>query len=174
MILEERFKLKVHRETREVPVYELTVGKSGLKIPHTVEGSCVPEDFTNVGEPRKAGEKPLCAIGMRTNGNNVTVWSRGMTLNQICHYLDGIGIDRPLIDKTGVADTEKFDIKLEFSVDETTPGLHQQTVGDAGYQGDALFPSLFTAIQQVGLKLTPAKGPGQFVVIESVERPSAN
>jgi len=173
-ILEDRFKLKVHRETREVPVYELTVAKGGLKIKHTEPGSCVDEDLTNVGRPPEPGEKPLCVIGMRINGNNVTVWSRGMTLNQICHYLDGIGIDRPVIDKTDVADTQKFDIQLEFSVDETTPGLHPRSVGDAGYQGDPLFPSLFTAVQQVGLKLVPARGPAQFVVVDGVERPSGN
>jgi bla regulator protein BlaR1 len=173
-ILEDRFKLKAHQETREVPVYELTVAKGGLKIQHTEPGGCVDEDLTNVGRPRGPGGKPLCVIGKRTNGNNVTVWSRGMTLNQICHYLDGIGIDRPVIDKTDVADTEKFDIQLQFSVDETTPGIHPQTVGDAGYQGDPLFPSLFTAMQQVGLKLVPARGPGQFVVIDSVEKPSGN
>jgi bla regulator protein blaR1 len=173
-ILEDRFKLKARRETREVPVYEVTVAKGGLKIPHTEPGSCVDEDLANVGRPRGPGEKPLCVIGRRTNGNNVTVWSRGMTLGQICHYLDGMGIDRPVIDKTDVADTEKFDMQLEFSVDETTPGIHPQTVGDAGYQGDPLFPSLFTALQQLGLKLVPARGPGQFMVIDGVEKPSGN
>jgi bla regulator protein BlaR1 len=173
-ILEDRFKLKVRRETREVPVYELTVAKGGLKIPHTVPGSCKEEDLVNVGRPPQPGEKPLCVIGRRTNGNNITVWSRGMTLNQICHYLDTMGIDRPVIDKTDVADTEKFDIQLQFSIDETTPGLHPQSVGDAGYQGDPLFPSLFTALQEVGLKLVPARGPGQFMVIDGVEKPSGN
>jgi uncharacterized protein (TIGR03435 family) len=173
-ILEDRFKLKVRRETREVPVYELTVAKGGLKIMHTEPGSCTEETLTNLGRPPAPGETPLCIIGRRTNGNNITVWSRGMTLNQICHYLDGIGIDRPLIDKTDVADTEKFDIQLEFSIDETTPGLHPRSVGDAGYQGDPLFPSLFTALQQVGLKLVPGRGPAQFVVVDSVERPSGN
>jgi bla regulator protein blaR1 len=176
MILEDRFKLKVHRETREVPVYELTVAKGGLKLPHTVPGSCVPEDLWNLAIPPKPGDKPLCLMGMRrTDATNVTLWSRGMTLNQICHYLDFIGIDRPLIDKTGVGDGELFDIQLQFSIDDSTPGLHPRDTGEGlGTAGDAAFPSLFTAIQQLGLKLVPAKGPGKFVVIDGVERPSGN
>jgi bla regulator protein blaR1 len=176
MILEDRFKLKVHRETREVPVYELTVAKGGLKIQHTVPGSCAPDNLQNVGRRPEPGEKPLCAMGMRrTDAPNVTIWSRGMTLNQICHYLDGIGIDRPLIDKTGVADTELFDIQLQFSIDDSTPGLHPHDTGDdTGAPGGTVFPSLFTAIQQLGLKLVPAKGPAKFLVIDSVERLSGN
>jgi bla regulator protein BlaR1 len=176
VILEDRFKLKVRVETREVPVYELTVAKGGLKIPHTVPGSCTAETPGNMTARPKPGDKPLCVIGMRrTDGPNVTVWSRGMTLDQICHYLDGIGIDRPLIDKTGVADTELFDIQLQFSIDDTTPGLHPRDTGDeAASANSAAFPSLFTAMQQLGLKLVPAKGPGKFVVIDGVERPSEN
>jgi bla regulator protein BlaR1 len=176
MILEDRFKLKVHRETREVPVYELTVAKGGLKLPHTVPGSCVPEELWNLAIPPKPGDKPLCLMGMRrTSGANVTIWARGMTLNEICHYLDGIGIDRPLIDKTGVADTELFDMQLQISIDDTTPGLHPRDTGEGlGTTGDAAFPSLFTAMQQLGLKLVPAKGPAKFVVIDGVERPSGN
>jgi bla regulator protein BlaR1 len=176
MILEDRFKLKVHRETREVPVYELTVAKGGLKLPHTVPGSCVPETLENLGRPPEPGEKPMCVIGMRrTDATNVTVWSRGMTLNQICHYLDGIGIDRPLIDKTGVGDAELFDMQLQFSIDDKTPGLHPRDTGDeAASANTPAFPSLFTAMQQLGLKLVPAKGPAKFVVIDGVERPSAN
>jgi bla regulator protein blaR1 len=176
MILEDRFKLKVHRETREVPVYELTVAKGGLKLPHTVPGSCVPEELWNLAIPPKPGDKPLCVMGMRRTGAaNVTIWARGMTVNNICHYLDGIGIDRPLIDKTGVADAELFDMQLQFSIDDSTPGLHPRDAGDdAATPGGTAFPSLFTAIQQFGLKLVPAKGPGKFVVIDGVERPSGN
>jgi uncharacterized protein (TIGR03435 family) len=176
MILEDRFKLKVHRETRQVPVYELTVAKGGLKIKRTVPGSCAPETLENLGRPPEPGEKPLCVIGMRRNdASNVTIWSRGMTLNQICHYLDGIGIDRPLIDKTGVADTELFDMQLEFSIDDSTPGMQpREGAGETGVESTVAFPSLFTAIQQLGLKLVPAKGPGKFVVVDGVERPSGN
>lgn len=174
-ILEDRFKLKMRRETREVPVYELTVTKGGLKIPLTVPGSCTEESLANLGRPPEPGEKPLCIIGRRINGNNVTVWSRGMTLNEICHYLDVIGIDRPVIDKTGAEDTQLYDMNLQFSIDETTPGLHPRDAGaDPAPAGDESFPSLFTALEQLGLKLVPAKGPGQFMVVDSVEKPSGN
>ncbi len=147
-ILEDRFKLKVHRETREVPVYELTLAKGGLKLPHTVPGSCVPEELWNLAIPPKPGDKPLCVMGMRRpDATNVTIWARGMTLNNICHYLDVIGIDRPLIDKTAVSDSELFDMELQFSIDDSTPGLHPRDTGDeAAGTNSAAFPSLFTAI----------------------------
>lgn len=176
LILEDRFKVKVHRETREVPVYELSVAKGGLRIQHTTPGSCAPMNLENVGRPLEPGEKPLCIIGMRrTDAANVTVWSRGMTLDQICHYLDGIGLDRPLIDKTGVPDTELFDIQLQFSIDDSTPGLHpRDTAEDTGGLGGAAFPSLFTAVRQLGLRLVPSKGPGNFLIIDSVAKPSPN
>lgn len=75
-------------------------------------------------------------------------------------------MDRLVVDKTGV--TGKFDFHLEFAADQATPGL----VAEAGDPGG---PSIFTAVQeQLGLKLEPTKGPGEFLVIEHVEKPSEN
>ncbi len=79
------------------------------------------------------------------------------------------------MNKTGIAG--KFDIYLEFAVDESTPrflpgGDMAQTIVQPS--SDPAGPSVFTAIQQLGLKLDPAKGPGDFLVIDHVERPSAN
>ena len=66
-------------------------------------------------------------------------------------------------------------MQLQFSIDDSTPGLHPREGGDDTWSGgDAAFPSLFTAMQQIGLKLVPAKGPARFVVIDGVEKPSGN
>ena len=70
-------------------------------------------------------------------------------------------MDRPVVDKTGVGGL--FDFHLEFAPDEATE------------PNEAAGVSLFTAMQQqLGLKLTPAKGSGYFIVVDSVERPSEN
>ena len=103
---------------------------------------------------------------------------RGVSLEEFSKMLDGV-MDRPVIDKTGV--TGKFDFGLEFAPDETVPeALHifrgaDSDVGAAATPQDAVGPSIFTALQeQLGLKLAPAKGPGERLVIDKVERPSGN
>ena len=82
-------------------------------------------------------------------------------------------LDRPVLDKTGM--TGYFEIKLVFSPDDSTasrpmttdPGVPSVRTSDA--------PGIFQAIQeQLGLRLVPAKGPVDVLVIDHVERPSEN
>jgi uncharacterized protein (TIGR03435 family) len=86
-------------------------------------------------------------------------------------------LDRPLIDKTGIAGT--FDFHLELAPDETTgnvsspfgPGDSPTDVPPDPTGGT----SIFTAFQeQLGLRLVPDKGWGEFLVIDHIERPSDN
>jgi uncharacterized protein (TIGR03435 family) len=92
----------------------------------------------------------------------------------------GLDLDRTVINKTGV--TGRFDFHLEFTPDDSTPGVtSMRSRGDssdtppAAPSDPAGGPPIFTAIQkQLGLKLESAKGPREFLVIDHVERPSAN
>jgi uncharacterized protein (TIGR03435 family) len=59
-LLEDRFKVKVHHETRELPVYALTVAKNGLKVKRTAEGGCTPRDLTQIQTPPGPGQNPWC------------------------------------------------------------------------------------------------------------------
>ena len=100
--------------------------------------------------------------------------AQGSTLTEFSQLL-GLVLDRPVIDKTGIAG--KFDIHLEFAADAATPKFLPG--GDmarfAGAASDRTGVSIFTAIQQhLGLKLEPAKGPREFLVIDHVERPTEN
>lgn len=168
-VLEDRFKLKTHLETRDVPVYELTVAKGGLKASRAEEGSCTPRDPANAGHPLEPGQKPYCGQSHLTKkGPNISVDLRSMTLDDLSKWLD-LGVDRLVVDKTAMAG--KFDFHLEYALDESSPLFHPEE-GDAG---DPVFPSITTALQQeLGLKLMPAKGPGRFLVVDHIDRPSSN
>lgn len=183
-LLEDRFHLKLHRETREVPVYALTVAKGGLKVKPVEDGSCTPLDFAKIMAPPTAGQPPANLCGTTRFGRNgavLTVNMHAMSMTEFCRNLSGgptgSGLDRPVADKTGI--NGMFDFHLEFAPDQTTPGfLMQLRVGGRGAPAtsdDPAGPSIFTAVQeQLGLKLDPAKGPGEFLVIDHVEKPSEN
>jgi len=178
-LLEDRFKLKVHRETRETPVYALTVAKSGMKITPLKEGGCIPIDWNHLPSPPEPG-KPMpnyCGnLTLRTNADGVMMDARGVTMTEFAQRLSTL-LDRKVIDKSGVPG--RFDFHLEFTPDETTRGFAgRRGAGDAG--GAALpaapdGPSVFSTLQaQFGLKLTPDKGPVDSLVIDHVEKPSEN
>jgi uncharacterized protein (TIGR03435 family) len=174
-LLEDRFKLKVHRETREVPVYELTVAKGGAKLPKFQEGSCVTVDFAKT--PLTPDSKYCRTIGT-FKGAEMTIAAQGMTLEEFSNLF--LKMDRPVIDKTGMEG--RFDFQLQYAPDESTPEFFRHTPqGMAGSDplgraaSDPLGPSIFDAVQrQLGLRLVRARGPAQFLVIDHVERPSEN
>jgi bla regulator protein blaR1 len=178
-LLEDRLKLKVRRETREVPAYALTVGKNP-KLKPSEEGSCVVLDFSKP-PAFVPGEKPPvpCGLAMRKRGGQGVKWEvHGASLDELARAL-GTDLDRIVINKTGIAG--RFDFYLEFAPDETTAGLNSLRGPDGpvftpGSASDpAGGPSIFTAIQeQLGLKLEAAKGPREFLVIDRVERPTEN
>src|SRR5579863_198631 len=166
-LLEDRFKLKIRRETREVPVYALTVAKSGAKLQRVKEGGCTPRDYTKpaVEGLKDATGQRLCTVMVSPAGI-----SGQMDLDRLSQTL-GAGLDRPVIDRTGI--TGMFDIRLEFVRDQTTAGFIP--LEPLPPSGNADGTSIFVAIQeQLGLKLESSKGPGQFLVVESVEKPSEN
>ena len=164
-LLEDRFKLQMHRETRQNPVYALTVAKGGLKLKPFQEGSCTPSSDT----PRVPGQPPLCKARASSKGANVVaIDGQGMTLDEFSGLVltasaFGFKFDRPIINKTGIAG--RFDLHLEFAIDDVR----------AAASLDPAYPSIFTAVQQqLGLKLEPTRGPAEFLVIDHIERPSEN
>jgi bla regulator protein blaR1 len=161
-LLEDRLKLKTHRETREIAIYNLVVAKGGPKLKPFREGSCTA---LPTPEPGKAPVPPpalppgqhYCKISGGAVGSNFEMNAEGITLDDFASvFLSGA---RPVVNTTGI--TGKFDIHLEFAPD--------------GDPGDPTGPSVFTAIQeQLGLKLESARGKGEFLVIDHVERPDEN
>ena len=164
VLLEDRFHLKLHRESRDSPIYALTVAKGGLKLQPTLEGSCVPLDLNHAGEP----SPNFCGrMTGRANGINVIDDAYGMSMAEIAGRFLSNRLDRAVIDKTGLPGM--YDAHLEFARD------------NAGADRGAAVPttetgaSIFTAVQkQLGLKLSPDKGPVEVLVIDHVEKPSEN
>lgn len=172
VFLEDRFQLKLHRETREVPVYALTIAKNGSKLRRSEAGGCVPLDLDNVPPPGQKPRVPFCGATWtgRKGPNLKELEMSAMTLDEFSKTLT-TKLDRPVINRTRIAGT--FDFHVEFAPDETTPGVIYP--GDPTSDAPSGGPSIFTAVrEQLGLKLEPAKGPGEFLVIDSVERPSEN
>lgn len=169
-LLEDRLHLKVRRETREVLVYALTVAQGGPKLTPFQEGSCIPIDLDRVVRPRPENS---CSLVLTPKGGP-NLWLEGpaMTIGDIVKMLYYV-VDRPVIDRTGIRG--RFNIRVEFAPPETPsvfsdigPGLPPRTE-------EPTAPSIFAVLEkQLGLKLEPAKGPREFVVIDHVERPSAN
>ena len=157
-LLEDRFRLKLHDETRNLPVYKLTVLKQAAKLKPTPDGSCVPVDLKTVLQSPPPPN--YCGRLSVTNGATTIFDGHGVTITEfIARALRTL--NRPVIDQTGL--TGRFDIHFEFA---TTDSLDT---------GEALVPSVFTAIQeQLGLKLAVATGPVEVHVIDHVERPSEN
>jgi uncharacterized protein (TIGR03435 family) len=146
-LLEERFKLTVHRETKEATVYQLVAVKGGPKLQ---EGR---------------------GDGFISFGGRGEVSGHGATTKDLAGYLQTL-LGQPVLDKTGLAG--KYDFKLTWTPDETQtgrPGAGTAAGGAANESG----PAIFTALQeQLGLKLESAKAPVEMLVIDRAEKPSEN
>jgi len=168
-LLEDRFKLKIHRETREGSVYALTPVKGASKLKPFQEKQCSPVPSVRPFPPLPAGQA-YCKVMVSSRGPSID--AEGSTLGEFAKLLNLV-LDRPVIDKTGIAG--RFDIHLEFSQDQVTPGLLGLDPDAPATASDPTGPTIFTAIQeQLGLKLESAKGPREFLVIDHIDKPSEN
>lgn len=153
-ILEDRFKLKFRRETRERPIYELVVASTGAKVTPYTGTDCVPRDYA-VWPPVTLPEgQRYCGDQSFMNGDYF-VRQGVITLNQLANFL---AADRPVVNRTGIA--ELVSIRLEYLREGATMGGPPSA-------------SLVNALRnQLGLDLRPSTGPREFLVIEHAERPS--
>jgi uncharacterized protein (TIGR03435 family) len=179
-LLEERFKLKLHHETKQLPVYQLIVTKSGPKLPEPKEGSCIAPDPNAGPFPPAPGQPIACGRTlMMMSPSGAQMRGGKVSMTDLVNILSNV-LGRTVVDKTGFQGT--FDVHLEFTPDETLGGLPTPPPGPSPSSDSirsAASPdshgNIFAAIQeQLGLKLESAKGPVDVLVIDSVERPSAN
>jgi uncharacterized protein (TIGR03435 family) len=170
-LLAERFKLKLHHEARELPVYALTVAKGGPKLtpwtppPKPVEpkeptyalGAMVPTQSADHWRGFRPGRGRLRAMQATMT----------MLVGSLQFYPETAGL--MVIDRTGL--TGEYNFLLEW-----LPELEEQRMKESAMAPpEASWPGLFTALQdELGLKLELSKGPVDTIVIDSVEMPSAN
>jgi uncharacterized protein (TIGR03435 family) len=184
-LLEDRFKLKLHHETKELPVYDLTVAKSGVKLPEPKPGGCISVD-PNVPPspppppaPGRAMPTPCGRVLIMGSPSGLQMLGGKVSMTELIRVLSII-LGRTVVDRTGL--TETFDVHLEFTPDGSLGGLPGPPPGPAE-PSDSIRPApspdlhgtILEAIrEQLGLKLESAKGPVDVLVIDSVEKPSAN
>jgi bla regulator protein blaR1 len=150
-LLKDRMQLKVHLEKREETVYALEVAKGGMKLAPAKEG--MPKQF-----------------GVTHNGQNYQLTDIGGSLYGLAELLGRqpeVG-GRSVVNKTGI--TGSYDVALHW----TRTGSAAALTDDASTQEEDA-PSFFTAIQeQLGLRLAPTKDQVDYLIVDHIEKPSAN
>jgi uncharacterized protein (TIGR03435 family) len=199
-LLAERFLLKLHRETKELPMYSLVVGKKGIKMKESAEA---PPPDPNAPPPQmptgpfqpKMGPDGFPILPMPGGGrggisqimmpNRARMVGQSQTMQDLVNRLTGM-LDRPVTDETGL--TAKYDFTLTYSPEGLNSGMVMMggpplppppPSGGGAVSGGGPAntpevetpPDLFTAIQaQLGLKLDAKKGPVQMLIIDHVEK----
>ena len=160
-LLAERFRLRIRRETREVPVYELRQSHEGSRFgpqlrvsdhncrattpPRPPRAVCDTQILRSTTQTNPAGRAVIVALGLK-NAGPITALVRDV--QQFA--------DRPVLDLTGLTGN------YEWHLTATNPGV-----------ANSDYPSVFAAVrEQLGLRLEPARGPIEVLVIDSVERPT--
>jgi uncharacterized protein (TIGR03435 family) len=143
-LLADRFSLKVHHESKVLPIYELVVAKDGSKM----KESDFPESNTN-------------GIGRLT--------AKGMPMADVALLLT-IFVNRFVVDKTGLRG--RYDFDLHWTPDSwvDVPEQISRFLPEKVF-GPSIFTALR---EQLGLRLQPTKGPVDILVIDHIERPSEN
>ncbi|HJZ98168.1 MAG TPA: TIGR03435 family protein [Candidatus Solibacter sp.] len=167
-LLEERFQLKTHRETREVAGYIMTVASGGLKLRSTTAGSCKHVDPTDLGQSDPPENQPVCLFPTRTSRDGLAVLDvYGISLSVFSRFLHPNG--RPVIDQTGVAGV--FDIHLEWEPNATNSPIPEDGVAS---DPSPHVSAIKATRDQLGLRLEPGRGQREVLVIDHIERPSGN
>jgi uncharacterized protein (TIGR03435 family) len=147
-LLIDRFRLKAHIESKEHSVYELAVSKGGPKL-RQVEGNAIPQQASG-----------------STSGSIV---GPGMSMQKLASALT-YRLGRVVVDRTDLSGN--YDVNLEWTPD---PNVATAWGASPGTTTDPAGPSIFTALrEQLGLEVKPSKGRIEILVVDSIEKPTAN
>lgn len=156
-LLADRFGLKYHDDKREMPAFVIDVGKSGSKLVETkVNG-------------------PLPQFSMHPDPAGLTVHAVNAKLDDFAGFLQMVVLDRPVVNDTGL--TGWYDFDVTFTPDDSQFGGHAPRSPQQSNNGAPTdsAPNLFEAVQQqTGLRLRAERAPVRVIVIDHVEKPSAN
>lgn len=180
-LLEDRFQLKIHRDTRELPVFALVPNKASLNLTSPHESTCedspanAASEWTGAGRVAAPGEIPSapsrCGTALVVLGpSGAEIKGGKISMPELARVLSTL-VGRSVIDRTRFAGL--FDVELNFVPDDTTPSLPPPPP-NAGIS-DMTGVSIAQALQQqLGLRLQSTKGAVPVIVIDQAEPPSAN
>jgi len=183
-LLRDRFQMKTHRETRELPVYALIIGKGGLHLnespPDPDNAPASPPTSVNAAISANSGTTVTYGNGAYFRFGNSQFEGRKLTVTIIADALARFA-DRPVIDMTGL--TGKYDFNMEFSPEDFRAMMIRAAIASGASippevlkladasSGD----TLFNAVEKLGLKLDRRKAPIETLVIDqSLRTPTAN
>jgi len=159
-LLADRFGLKFHHETREMPVYALVIAKGGPRLKEST-----PDAASGDGSPARHSTM------IHGRGK---IEGQGSSMEALLHLLSPL-VGRTILDKTGLAGS--YDYTLNWTPDFLPPpgGAEGGPPPSGDSAPDPNGPSLFSALQeQLGLRLESQKGPVDVIVIDHIEQPSPN
>ena len=171
-LLADRFKLMMHEETKNLPIFEIVLaredGKLGPRLRPAAVDCAAQAAAARAGTPPPASSGPPGPGSCGMNMNPVSVRGGGVTLAMLANLLER-AVGRLVIDRTGLEGN--WDLEVNYTPDRSQipPGVELPSSIDPNG------PSLFTALEeQLGLKLRPARGPVEVLVIDSVQQPTPN
>jgi uncharacterized protein (TIGR03435 family) len=170
-LLEDRFKFKFHRETRDLPVYALVVTKSGSKLtesPADPDANAPGKPVDVTVNPGRGGTTVSLPGGASVMYGFLVFEGKKVTMTQLADNLARF-VDRPVIEDTGLKG--RYDFKLDFSLEEMkslmrTSGCDPNLLAGVPEQGTSIMSSL----QSLGLKLEARKAPMEVFVVDKIER----
>ena len=170
-LLAARFRLAVHNETREQPIYALTLSRSDGKLGSRLRASdanCAAAALNAVPTRPDPSRPPACGDFRMSAGRLIAT---GMSIESLAGRLSE-RVNRPVQDRTALGGV--FDLDIEFLADQLQQPGPAGADANAG-ASDPSSPSIFTALQeQLGLKLESTRGSVEILVIDHVEQPTEN
>lgn len=163
-LLADRFKVALHHERREIPVYALAVAKPGEFGPNfRRDDMCDPTTPDTIPAAPGALEPAPFSACANDGFRPAHLWARGMTLDYLLIALGRTSIDRVVVDRTGL--TGRFDWEVQWIPDDLRADAAQRPEG----------PSIFQAFRdQLGLRLEAAMAPVDVLVIDHAEQPQTD
>jgi uncharacterized protein (TIGR03435 family) len=169
-LLSDRFKLVLRRETQQMPVFAIVVGKNGPKLK---AASIAPEECS--GKSNILGDGLSCHSFQNGSGPDVGFHGQAVSISDLAALLSG-NIGRPVIDKTALGglyniQTAAFDAQLPRAL---PGGTVTDTPDTQPLLNDGSRLTLTEVIEQLGLRLESQTAPVERLLIEHVEQPSEN
>ncbi|MBZ5604973.1 MAG: TIGR03435 family protein [Acidobacteriia bacterium] len=161
-LLAERFQLRLRRESKDMPVYALTVAKNGPKLKAAgIEEKDCPD-----------GPRDASSCHIVNGGVGRGMHAHAVDLDDITTFA-AIWTDRPVVDRTGLKGLYQLDTEGWTDMRARPPRADGPTAEDLTV-ADPTRPTLFMIFDRLGLKMAPARGPVEIFTVEHVEKPSAN